>query len=370
MRSRIAGRWMAVCVMAAGIPLSGQSQAATPLFGPERAIPVTWCGNSPTAEALTTGDFTGDGVVDVAMTDLCGFGVRVLPGRGDGSFEADRFVWSGFFPDALTSADLDGDGARDLIVANAIGDMVTLYGDGSGNFIEQGRYWAQGFAPGATRVADFNNDGRLDFAVAATPSTVFLNTGGRGFAGQTLLTGLASVGLEVADFDADGNTDVVVASGFPVVLNVLYGNGNGSFGRNHTLLAPDLIQEAIRVADVNNDGRPDVVGVTSIGGLNVWLGSDQGLRPSNWTIGSIGNAGLALADLDDDGDIDLVTADSVQLRMSVYRGDGTGRFQWIEAHFAPASVESVEFVDLNGDGKLDMITAPMVGPWLSTYLHT
>ncbi|UFS96880.1 FG-GAP repeat domain-containing protein [Nocardia huaxiensis] len=369
-RGRIA---VMVCAVATAAQLAAgtaRTDPGTPVFGPEHSVAVTVCGNSPTAEAIATGDFTGDRRADVAVTDLCGFGIRVLPGRGDGGFEPPRYLPTGIAPDGITAGDLDGDGALDLIVANAVGDIVTLYGDGTGGFAEQGRYFAWGVALGAIRTADFDRDGRLDFAVAATPSTVFHNDGGRGaFTGRSLVAGFASVGLETADFDADGNADIVVASGFPVMLTVLYGNGTGNFGRARTVLAPDLIQEAIRVADVDHDGRPDVVGVTSLGGVNVWLGGEDGPRQSNWTIGTPGNAGLALADFDGDDRVDMVVADSITLHLTLWRGDGTGRFARAEWHSAPASVESVEAVDLNGDGKLDLVAGPMVGPWISTYLH-
>ncbi|MFC9996982.1 FG-GAP repeat domain-containing protein [Nocardia sp. NPDC127526] len=370
------GRWKrgaAVCAVATALHVAASTTALSDpggqVFGPERAVPVTVCGNSPTAEAIATGDFTGDGRADVALTDLCAFGIRVLAGRGDGTFEPGRHFFTGVVPDGITAADLDGDGRLDLIVANGLGDLVVLFGDGLGGFAEQGRYFAQGLAPGAVRAADFDEDGRLDFAVAATPSAVFRNNGDRTFTGSTLMAGIASVGLETADFDADGNADIVVASGFPVVLNVLYGNGTGGFGRNRTLLAPDLVQEAIRVADIDHDGRPDIVGVTSLGGVNVWLGGETGPRQSNWTIGTPGNAGLALADFDGDGHVDMVAADSITLNITLWRGDGTGRFTRAEWHSAPASVESVEAVDLNGDGRLDLVAGPMIGPWLSTYLH-
>ncbi|MFX0577680.1 FG-GAP repeat domain-containing protein [Nocardia nepalensis] len=340
------------------------------IFGPERSVAVTVLGNTPTAEGIATADFDGDGHIDVAMTDELGFGIRLLPGRGDGTFDPAGYIPTGIAPDALTAGDLDRDGNPDLLVSNAIGDIVVLYGDGHGGFAEQGRYFAQGLVPGAARIADFDNDGRPDFAVAAFPVGVFLNNGDRTYTGRPYFASTVAVGLQPADFDGDGNTDIVVASGFPVVLTVLYGNGDGSFGRPQALLAPDLIQEAIRVADMNGDGRPDIVGVTSLGGINVWLNSDHGLRQSNWSIGSPGNAGLALADFDGDGKMDIVTGDSILMHVTFWRGDGAGHFTRTEWHTAPWLVESVETADLNNDGKPDLLAGPFIGPWLSVYLHT
>ncbi|MFB7719551.1 FG-GAP repeat domain-containing protein [Nocardia sp. NPDC056100] len=349
---------------------TGSAASSGTTFAPGRLVPVTLCGVSPTAEAIAHGDFDGDGRVDLVVTDECGFGIQMLRGNGDGTFAAPRYIPTGVAPDAVTAVDLDGDGHLDLIVSNAIGEMVILYGDGLGGFADQRRYFAQGLAPGAIRAGDFDHDGHLDFAVAATPSTVFLADGARGFIGHTVAAGLASVGLETADLDGDGNLDLIVASGVPVVLNALYGDGHGGFGRNQTLLGPDLVQEAIRSADVNNDGHPDVVGVTSLGGLNVWLNDGHGtLLASRYSYASPGTAGLALADLYGTGNLDMITADSVTAHITLWRGDGHGGFTRTEWYPAPFTLESTELIDLRGTGQLDLVTAPMIGPYIAVYLR-
>ncbi|MFI9508996.1 FG-GAP repeat domain-containing protein [Nocardia sp. NPDC052566] len=340
------------------------------VFGPNMDSAGTVCGNSPTAEAIAVADFTGEGIPDLALTDFCGFGVNILPGRGDGTLGAPQHIWTGVLPDALTAADLDGDGDTDLIVSNAATSTMTVrYGDGHGGFPDQRTYQAPGLVPGAARTGDFDRDGQLDFAVAATPSAVFHNSGDRSFVGHPVLAGVLATGLEVADFDRDRNLDLVVLSGAPLV-NIAYGKGDGTFGRNDAYLAPALVQEAMRVADVNGDGLPDVVSVNSLGGMNVWLGNGYGVNAPIWSYGTFGNAGLALADLDGDGRLDMVTADSVLARITVYRGDGAGHFSRAESHSAPWLVESLELADLNGDGKPDMVTGPMLGPWYSVRLHT
>ncbi|MFF2555417.1 FG-GAP repeat domain-containing protein [Nocardia sp. NPDC058058] len=352
-------------------PETGSATNSGTGFAPARLIPVTLCGVSPTAEAIAHGDFDGDGRVDLVVTDECGFGIQLLRGHGDGAFDDPRYLPTGVAPDAVSAVDLDADGKLDLIVSNALGDIVILYGDGSGSFPDQRRYLSQGLAPGAIRAGDFDHDGRMDFAVAATPSTVFLADGERGFTGHSVGAGFASVGLETADLDGDGNLDLVVASGVPVVLNALYGDGRGGFGRNQTLLGPDLVQEAIRSADVNGDGHPDVVGVTSLGGLNVWLNDGHGaLLASRYSYASPGTAGLALADLDGDGTADLVTADSVTGHVTLWRGDGHGGFARSAWYPSPFTLESTELIDLRGTGQLDIVAAPMVGPYIAVYLRT
>ncbi|MFJ4654589.1 FG-GAP repeat domain-containing protein [Nocardia sp. NPDC088792] len=99
---------------------------------------MTVCGVSPTAEAIAHGDFTGDGQVDLVVTDECGFGIQFLHGRGDGTFDPPRYLFTGIAPDAVTAADFDGDGNLDVAVASGFAVVVNvLYGDGHGGIPKQ-----------------------------------------------------------------------------------------------------------------------------------------------------------------------------------------------------------------------------------------
>lgn len=359
----------ALALALAGLPGSATADGA--LYRDAVDYRATLLGVSPTAEAIATGDFTGDGVVDVVVTEETAGGVVVLPGAGDGTL-APRLplVRTGAGADAVSAGDLDGDGTLDLVVANGIaGTVSVLYGDSAGGLAE-GAQLNVGSAPGAVAIRDFDGNGIVDFAVAANPSYLFLGQGGRQFTGRNLGVGSSVVGLGAGDVDGDGRLDIVVGDGFPARLQVLHGAGDGTFAAPQVHQVPGWVQEAFRVGDVTGDGLDDVVSVTSEGKGSVFLGTPGGAlaAPRGFASG-MGSDGLEIADLDGDGRADLAVNEAGSSKLAIHLGDGNGGFTEVESHGVIRSAESVAVVDLDGDGLPDLVAAPFVGPNISVLLH-
>lgn len=123
--------------------------------------------------AIVTGDFNGDGKLDVAVTDSATNAVIILLGNGDGTFRAPTTILVGTQPMAIVAADFNNDGKLDLAVANfGDGTVTLLLGNGDGTFTASAPI-AVGKGPYGIVAADFNGDGKLDLAVAnATDWTV------------------------------------------------------------------------------------------------------------------------------------------------------------------------------------------------------
>jgi hypothetical protein len=118
--------------------------------------------------AILTGDFNGDGKLDLAVTDAGGNAVIILLGNGDETFGTPTTIPVGNGPESIIAADFNNDGKLDLAIANLGDNTITLLlGNGDGTFTQaSGSPYAAAGGPFQLAAADFNGDGKLDLAVA------------------------------------------------------------------------------------------------------------------------------------------------------------------------------------------------------------
>ncbi|RZK49593.1 MAG: hypothetical protein EOO59_16340, partial [Hymenobacter sp.] len=178
-------------------------------------------------------------------------------------------------PRSLAVADVNGDGQPDVLTANSGTDTAgVLLGTGTGSFGAATPYaLGANSRPFAVAVADVNGDGQLDVLTANSgtgTAGVLLGTGtGRFGAVRTYSTGPTSqpLGLAVADVNSDGHPDLLAATDSAPTVCLLLGTGTGSFGVATPYSAgPNSYPHGLAVADVNGDGQLDVL--TANGGNN------------------------------------------------------------------------------------------------------
>jgi hypothetical protein len=117
------------------------------------------------AVSVTTGDFNGDGILDLAVADAGSNAITVLKGNGDGTFTQVNGQPSLLAPsNMVASYDFNGDGKLDLVFSSSSNNLSVYLGHGDGTF-EAGFVQTMDFAPYGIGVGDFNGDGRLDLAV-------------------------------------------------------------------------------------------------------------------------------------------------------------------------------------------------------------
>ena len=237
--------------------------------------------NYPAAapQGLAFGDFNEDGNVDVVVADSTAASLTFFAGRGDGTLAAEAILPAGTAPYDLASGDFNGDGHLDLVVTltNAKTFQV-LFGNGNGTFQAPQSISIAGLASTATVgqvvVADLNHDNKPDVLIATDSGVaVFINTGGS-FAQLSNLDGTKTVSnIAVGDLNSDGNLDVTLTeSGFnangDTIENVLYalGNGDGSFQPMSSVASVAGTPAGLVLADLNKDGRLDIV-VSNSGGI-------------------------------------------------------------------------------------------------------
>ncbi|HXM61596.1 MAG TPA: VCBS repeat-containing protein [Terriglobales bacterium] len=139
--------------------------------------------------AMTLADFDGDETLDIALayanSDATGSSfVQILLGNGDGTFRRGARARAGLDPQAITTADFNGDGIPDLAVPDTTHQLTSSYlsilvGKGDGTFQPPAKFRVHGVGASGVTVADFNGDGKPDVATVNVNSqnvSVLLNT--------------------------------------------------------------------------------------------------------------------------------------------------------------------------------------------------
>ena len=332
--------------------------AATISSRPAVSYPV---GTAP--RAVTSGDFNGDGKLDLAVANSGNpsagdsGGISILLGNGDGTFQTARNLSAGKNPTCVAVSDFNGDGRLDLVVTNSdgTGSLATLLGNGDGTFQPLVEY-ASASAPMWAVVSDFDHDNRPDVAVlniGAPQISVFLGNGDGTLQNHVDYSGaFPGSALAIGDFNGDGNTDLVF--GMSVLpSSLLLGNGDGTFQ------SPIVIAvnggSFFAVADFNADGNVDLVDPSC--GIftgkcveNLRLGNGDGTFQSPVKLAN-GAASVAAADFDGDGKLDLVLNG-----LALFSGNGDGTFQ-APVNFPITAGGLLFTTDLNVDKAPDLVVA-------------
>jgi hypothetical protein len=325
-------------------------------------VPV---GHSP--DAVATGDFNRDGILDLVTANEGDDDVSVLLGSGGSHFRVGSSPRVGNDPVSVAVRDLNRDGALDLVTANYADSTISvLLGSGSGSFTP-GPATAVALHPSTVAIGDFNGDSIPDLVTAshdnATVSVLIGDGTGRFPAVSTVPTsGHDPWSVAVGDLTGDGNLDLVTADNADADVSIMAGSGSSTLIFNYGQASTGVNPHSVALGDFNADGYLDLAVANFADGtvntlLNGGVGNFAGAGPTSTFIVGAGPISVATGDLDGDGKIDIATANTDDGTVSVLLGTGHGPFTAGPTQAVGLGPYSVALADLNADRAPDLAIA-------------
>ena len=350
--------------------------------GPTLPIFTVTTGTNP--DFVVTADFNDDNFQDFAVANFTDGTLTLFDGNPatPGSFgtgttipvgAGPTWISTGFFNTKTDTTNT----IVDMAVANqTAGTVSILHGNGDGTFTaEPSLTLPTGAGPTAIAVGDFNDDGFADLAVVnknANTVTIFLGNGDETFQTPvtTLVTGNAPTSIVAQAFNpnAPGIIDLAVTNSTDNTLQIFLGNGKGTF-TNGVIYNTGVTPVYVASADVNLDGNLDLVvadsgaatSTNSVGNsVSVFLGNGDGtfILPGgtrmDFAAGTTPTS-LVIADFNDDGIPDLMVTASGDNAAALMLGAGGGFFNTPPIEVPVGTTpDSVATADFNGDGLPDV----------------
>ncbi len=335
---------------------------------------------------VAVGDFNKDGKLDLAAGNRMSKDVSILLGAGDGTFGAAKNTLvnaNAMF--GLVAGDFTGDGASDVVVSEldttSVNVALLLVSNGDGTMQTPVSYFSCAnngtnvcpnmFVSMYAATGDFDNDKKVDVVLSGSGFSAGSYTGSKiallknqgspsmqmlGPFAATTTNGTGTSQLVTGDFDGDGNLDVGALDSNGL-MQLLLGSGLNTFTTPTSVNVSSGASgtNALAAADVNGDGKLDLIGVDQK--LVVLLGKGNGQFGAPITSASGASVtSLVVADFNGDGKIDLAGPSYSGASAVVFMGHGDGTFTSLN-FFVGGMPGAIVAADFNGDGKPDLAVA-------------
>ncbi|MBI4516787.1 MAG: VCBS repeat-containing protein [Deltaproteobacteria bacterium] len=335
---------------------------------------------TPKPQAVAAGDFDRDGNQDFAVVDNANNHVvvflaqREVFARGDcaGAVQQ-RVVSVGAAPFALTVADVGGNGTPDIVVAESA-EIAILSGSGDGDFSLQ-TVFIPGADPRAVAVADLDGDALQDLAVAdgaGRAVRLFFGRASGGFDTATLSLGQTAVGAAIADVNRDGRLDLVSLTDQQALVQLQDAAVARSFDGPQVAMSGSVLQ-AFGVGDFDRNGVPDIAMASATGLIDLATGTAVGDGSVTYAQRRVDEAPFAVAalaagDLNRDGKLDLVVAGENSAHL--LPGSGDGNFDSPSDYGLGTEPTGLALADVDGDGLPDVLSANLLAGTVTVLLSS
>jgi hypothetical protein len=326
------------------------------------------------AQSVFAADMDGDGDMDIISASDGDDTIAWYEndGTADPSWTASNIDTNADEAKSVFAADMDNDGDMDIISASMNDDTIAWYeNDG-----ESDPSWTasnidtNAVSARSVFAADMDGDGDMDIVSASySDSTIawYENDGAAdpSWAASDIATSASgAMSVFAADMDGDGDIDILSASKLDDTIAWYENNG----AADPSWAASDIDTNAdgafsVFAADMDNDGDMDILSASDVDDTIAWYENDGAANPS-WTASDIDtNADNAksvfAADMDNDGDMDILSASDGDSTIAWYENDGAADPSWTASDIATSAygATSVFAADMDGDGDMDIVSA-------------
>ncbi len=313
---------------------------------------------------IVTADFNQDGTVDLAVANTGSNTVSLLFGKNDASFPETQTIKTGIGPRWLVSGDFNEDQKMDLgVLLNGEDSLHLLMNMGGGIFLK-GAQVKMERSPYAATVEDFNGDQHLDIAIVSRFDHLLILLGDgtgkfkRGMLGDP---GAIPTGIISGHFNGDSWPDLAIANNGSASSDIIFfwGKGDGTFQKGDRY-RNGMNPIAVISADFNQDGRPDILSLNSLGdSITPFLSNKEGGYTQERDFAAEGGSMSAIVhDFNGDKQLDLIVSNARSDNVSFILGNKNGKFQFPHLNFftgkGPFHVVKSDF---NLDGRMDIAVA-------------
>jgi hypothetical protein len=338
---------------------------------------------STNPEGVALADFGGDGRPDLAVTADAPNRVLVRMGTGGGLFGAPAAVAlaGGSGPHSLVAVNVDNDSDMDLVVTLQNTDQVQFLVNSAGVLAAGATADVDSTEPRFLAAGDLDGNGFADIVTAnraGNSVSVLLNSAGVLGAAAVYALGGEARGVALGDVDGDQRLDIVVANNDGRAVEVLLNlpASPGVFTPGPSLpVGAQLRPDGVDVADLDGDGDADVLTATSGNGLNLAtvffnLGAGSFGGATSFPAGGLNPGAVLAADLDRDGRRDIVLANQDSATVTILRNLGAGSFAGAFPLAVGTNPQDLAAADLDLNGSLDLACANQDSSSVSVLLNS